>query len=123
MDHIYVFLDDYREAPEGYVLVRTIDECRTLLKEYNIRHLSLDHDLVSKKRNGLMLVNMMVDEQLYADRITIHSANASGGKNMYKCLKQAQLDAKMPHSTEVFLRPLPLKSYPPHMLQHYSVAK
>jgi hypothetical protein len=123
MEQLYVFLDDYRAAPEGYVLVTTIDECKQLLKEHDIRHLSLDHDLVSKERNGMMLVNMMVKEQLYADRITVHSANAVGGKNMYNSLRQAKTDHKMPLATEVSLRPLPLHSYPQHMLRHYAVSE
>ncbi|MDP4171264.1 MAG: hypothetical protein Q8906_11690, partial [Bacillota bacterium] len=71
-------------------------------------HLSLDHDLVSKTRNGLMLVHLMVEHQLFADRITVHSANSVAGKAMYNYLKQAQLDNRMPHSIKLIHRPLPL---------------
>lgn len=119
MEKISVFMDDYRSPPEGYVYVETIDECMTLLRNHDIEHLSLDHDLVSHTRNGLMLVQMMVDEQLFANRITIHSANSVGGKNMYNCLKQAQKDLIMPQAIIVSLRPLPLKYIPPRVLQHY----
>lgn len=119
MEKISVFLDDYRSPPEGYVYVENIDECMALLRKHKIEHLSLDHDLISKTRNGLMLVEMMVDEQLYANRITIHSANSVGGKNMYNCLKQAQKNFLMPGSIIVSLRPLPLKYIPPRVLQHY----
>lgn len=87
MEKISVFLDDYRKAPDGYVLVETIDECLELLKNFDIEHLSLDHDLLNKTRNGSMLVQMMVKEKLFANRITIHSANSVGGKAMYNCLK------------------------------------
>ncbi|KZE69268.1 hypothetical protein AWM68_03095 [Fictibacillus phosphorivorans] len=119
MEKISVFMDDYRSPPEGYVYVETIDECMALLRNHDIEHLSLDHDLVSNTRNGLMLVQMMVDEQLFANRITIHSANSVGGKNMYNCLKQAQKDLIMPQAIIVSLRPLPLKYIPPRVLQHY----
>ena len=119
MDKISVFLDDYRIEPEGYVLTETIDECLELLRNFNIEHLSLDHDLLNKNRNGLMLVQMMVDEKLFANRITIHSANSVGGKAMFRCLKQAQMDSILSHSTIVSLRPLPLNFYPPRVLQHY----
>ncbi len=119
MEKISVFMDDYRSPPEGYVYVETIDECMELLRTRDIEHLSLDHDLVSNTRNGLMLVQMMVDEKLYANRITIHSANSVGGKNMYNCLKQAQKDLIMPQTIIVSLRPLPLKYIPPRVLQHY----
>jgi hypothetical protein len=119
MEKISVFMDDYRKPPEGYVYVENIDECIDLLRKYSIQHLSLDHDLLNKTRNGLMLVEMMVDEKLFANRITIHSANSVGGKNMYNCLKQAQKDLIMPQSIIVSLRPLPLEFIPPRVLQHY----
>ena len=54
-----VFLDDYREAPDGYVLAQNIDECIELLQNFDIEHLSLDHDLLNKTRNGFMLVRKM----------------------------------------------------------------
>jgi hypothetical protein len=119
MEKISVFLDDVRKAPEGYVLAETIDECIELLQNFDIEHLSLDHDLLSKTRNGLMLVQKMVKEKLFAKRITIHSANSVGGKAMFNCLKEAQRDSIMPQATIVSLRPLPLYFFPSNVLQHY----
>lgn len=119
MEKISVFMDDYRSAPEGYVFVETIDECLELLRNFDIEHLSLDHDLISKTRNGTMLVQMMIDEKLFANRITIHSANSVAGKGMYNNFKQAQKDLIMPPTIIVSLRPLPLKFIPPRVLQHY----
>lgn len=119
MEKISVFLDDYRKPPEGYVLAETIDECLILLKSYEIEHLSLDHDLVSYTRNGFLLVQIMVEEQLYADRITIHSANSVGGKAMYNWFKKAQSELLMPQSIKIILRPLPLRSYTSQMLLPY----
>ncbi len=104
-----MFLDDYRHCPQGYILAKDIDECIDLLLNFSIAHLSLDHDLESKTRNGLMLVQFMVEKQLFAERITIHSANAVGGKEMYKYLKEAQNNFKMPRSIKITLRPLPLR--------------
>ena len=119
MEKISVFLDDYRLPPEGYVLVETIDECLALLQDYEIEHLSLDHDLVSHTRNGLMLVQIMVEKGLFAHRITIHSANSVGGKAMFKWFKQAQDEFLMPKGIHVRLRPLPLHSFTSHMLLEY----
>ncbi|MFD0050059.1 cyclic-phosphate processing receiver domain-containing protein [Actinomycetes bacterium NPDC127524] len=119
MEKISVFLDDHRRAPLGYVLAETIDECLELLRNFRIEHLSLDHDLLSKTRNGFLLVQMMIREKLFANRITIHSANSVGGKAMYNCLKQAQQDSVMPTTTILSLRPLPLNFFPPRVLQHY----
>ncbi|RFU61784.1 cyclic-phosphate processing receiver domain-containing protein [Peribacillus glennii] len=119
MEKISVFLDDYRKAPDGYVLAETIDECMELLRNFDIEHLSLDHDLLNRTRNGLMLVQKMIKENLFAKRITIHSANSVGGKAMYHCLKQAQQDLIMSPAIIVSLRPLPLNFFPSKVLQHY----
>ncbi|KMJ58360.1 hypothetical protein AB685_10710 [Bacillus sp. LL01] len=105
---INVFLDDSRTCPNGYILAEDIDQCLTLLEGHAIDHLSLDHDLLNRHRNGLLLVQKMVENELYADRITIHSANSVGSKAMYRYLKQAQEDLKMPPNIKVLLRPLPL---------------
>ncbi|MEW4265814.1 hypothetical protein Q0N30_19200 [Priestia megaterium] len=106
---INVFLDDYRKCPDGHVLAKTIDECIDLLRSFEVEHLSLDHDLLSKTRNGLMLVHFMVKHHLYADRITIHSANHLGSKAMYNCFKEAQKEHKMPNNIKILRCPLPLR--------------
>ncbi|WP_328589093.1 cyclic-phosphate processing receiver domain-containing protein [Sutcliffiella halmapala] len=105
---INVFLDDYRACPNGYILAEDIDECLTLLENNAIEHLSLDHDLLNRERNGLLLVQIMVENELYAERITIHSANSVGSKAMYNYLKQAQAELKIPPTIKILLRPLPL---------------
>ncbi|PLT28899.1 cyclic-phosphate processing receiver domain-containing protein [Peribacillus deserti] len=119
MEKISVFLDDYRKAPDGYVLAETMDECISLLYSFDIEHLSLDHDLLHKTRNGFMLVQLMIKEKLFAKRITIHSANSVGGKAMYNLLKQAQRDLILSDSTIVSLRPLPLHFFPANVMKHY----
>ncbi|UTR10666.1 hypothetical protein MM300_22850 [Evansella sp. LMS18] len=120
MTEISIFLDDIREAPEGYIGVETIRECQILLKHYPVEHLSLDHDLVSKIENGTQLVEIMVREQLFANRITIHSANSVDGKHMYRYLKDAQLHQNMPQSIKILLQPLPLYFIPPRIIQFYA---
>ncbi|PLS17381.1 hypothetical protein CVD28_12525 [Bacillus sp. M6-12] len=119
MEKISVFLDDYRDPPEGYVLALTIDDCIHLLNNFQIEHLSLDHDLVDKYRNGSLLVQIMVREKLFANRITIHSANSVSGKAMYTYLLEAQKDSLMSNQIILSHRPLPLHYFPPRVLQHY----
>ncbi|MGW8427787.1 cyclic-phosphate processing receiver domain-containing protein [Peribacillus simplex] len=87
------------------MLVETIDECIELLQNFDIEHLSLDHDLLNKTRNGFMLVQKMVKEKLFANRITIHFANSVGGKAMYNCLKQAQRNLNNAPCHYCFLTP------------------
>ncbi len=106
---ISVFLDDYRTCPPEHHLATDIDECIHFLENFHIEHLSLDHDLVSKERNGFMLVKHMVAESLFADRITIHSANAVGGRAMFDYLKKAQRNFEMPAGIKIIHRPMPLR--------------
>ena len=108
MTQINVFLDDYRVSPDGYVLVETIDECIHVLKQNPVHHLSLDHDLANKDRNGLKLIKKMISSGLGADRITVHSANAGAGKAMYNCLLDAQKNQTMSKAMIIKHRPLPL---------------
>jgi hypothetical protein len=106
---VNVFLDDYRHCPQGYILAKDIVECIDLLERHSISHLSLDHDLECKTRNGLMLVHYMVKYKLFAEFITIHSANSVAGKQMFKYLKEAQIENLMPKAIRILLRPLPLR--------------
>jgi predicted kinase len=108
MQKINVFLDDYRSCPDDFTLAKNVEECILLLKDNKIGHLSLDHDLGSREQNGLNLVHYLVKNGLFAERITIHSANSVGGKNMYNYLKDAQQYGLMPTTIMLNHRPLPL---------------
>ena len=80
-----VFLDDERDAPEGWVFVNTPALVISLLKTGMVSHLSLDHDLGDDKRIGTGYdVVLWIEEQVFngekfenLETITVHSANAS----------------------------------------------
>ncbi|WLD94184.1 cyclic-phosphate processing receiver domain-containing protein [Alkalihalobacillus sp. AL-G] len=108
MSKINVFLDDVRPCPEHYVLATDIDQCINLLRKFDVQHLSLDHDLESKVKNGFMLVEYMVKSQLFAETITVHSANSGAGKRMYWYLLEAQEQGLISQSVGIFYYPLPL---------------
>lgn len=108
MSKINVFLDDVRHCPNDYVLARNIEQCIQLLEDFEIQHLSLDHDLENKIRNGFMLVEYMVKYQLLAETITVHSANSGAGRKMYTYLKESQQDGLIPRSVKIIYYPLPL---------------
>ncbi len=42
---VYLWLDDMRPAPDGYVLAKTIQEAKTILVNERVLFASLDHDL------------------------------------------------------------------------------
>ncbi len=108
MSKINVFLDDVRSAPDDYVLASDMEECIKLLRENTIQHLSLDHDLENKLRNGFMVVEYMVKHKLFAETITVHSANAGAGKKMFHYLKDAQESLIIPQNVRIHYHPLPL---------------
>jgi ABC-type uncharacterized transport system fused permease/ATPase subunit len=47
-----VWLDDLREAPQGWVHVRSPEEAIALLRSGKVEELSLDHDLGLVDQNG-----------------------------------------------------------------------
>lgn len=101
-DKIKVFLDDETTALErqklaqGYdIWVTTPEEVITLLKNGNVSHVSLDHDLCLEpdNRNGYMVAKF-IEEGAYFGEIPrlewrVHSQNPSGRANMEAALIQA----------------------------------
>ncbi|PSL51338.1 hypothetical protein B0H94_101252 [Salsuginibacillus halophilus] len=109
MELYNIFLDDTRCCPEGYTLVRSAEECMEVLSTDRVyKHISLDHDLGSKSLNGYAVVEYMIENKIYAERITVHSANAGGGKRMYESLLRAREQGVFPSHVKVYLRPMPL---------------
>ncbi|MDQ0299253.1 hypothetical protein J2S78_001673 [Salibacterium salarium] len=109
MERRNIFLDDVRPGPDDHILVKTAEECILLLKdEEPVSHLSLDHDLGSKRKNGFEVVLYLLETQQFPDRITIHSANASAGKKMYNHLVEGKRSGFIPERVKVTHRPLPL---------------
>src|SRR5690625_1756631 len=95
MSKIDLYLDDLRRCPEGFELVRTAEEALELIKQGNVRILSLDHDLGedekgNERMNGYELVKEFCREGMYVDRIYMHTDNVVGRENMYKTLLASQ---------------------------------
>lgn len=84
-----IWLDDAREAPEGYLHIKTAEECIAFLEIqwYNIEILSLDHDLGENKQTGYDVVKY-IEERVHiigsyvTFQMLIHSDNPVGIKNM-----------------------------------------
>ncbi|MFZ4452481.1 cyclic-phosphate processing receiver domain-containing protein [Salibacterium aidingense] len=109
MERRNIFLDDVRPGPEDHIVVKTAEECMLLLRDGEpVSHLSLDHDLGSKKTNGFDVVLYLLEHNLYPDHITIHSANAAAGKKMYQHLLEGKKSGSVPECVKVTHRPLPL---------------
>jgi hypothetical protein len=94
---MYVYMDDYRPHPPGFVLARDMEECIALLENGEIEVLSLDYDLGWGEPTGLDLVRVMVERGLYAKEIYLHSSSLSGRNHMYQLLSQ-----HVPDSVQLF---------------------
>lgn len=103
-----LWLDDIREPPgEGWTVARTADEAIDLLR--NPKHYftlaSLDHDLghcpacteckgwgspcgCRCHLSGNFVVNWMVSEGVWPERVRIHSMNPVGAQNMKATLER-----------------------------------
>ena len=92
-----IWLDDVREAPKGWIHVKTPEEAIELLRKGSVDEISLDHDLglatLESERTGYDVV-AWVEEELATGRwhaavplIRIHSANPVGWRRMEQAIK------------------------------------
>lgn len=84
-----VFLDDEREAPEGWIRTHSAQATIKLLETGGVTHLSLDHDLGDDERWGTGYdVVLWLEEQVYTtdfappQMIKVHSANSGARPKM-----------------------------------------
>jgi hypothetical protein len=85
---VRVWLDDVREAPEGWVHVRTPEEAINLVRTGEVEEISLDHDLGLVDQNSKEVtgydVLTWIENEVGSGRATfavptihVHSANAA----------------------------------------------
>jgi hypothetical protein len=83
-----VFLDDVREAPDGWTRTYTPAETIKLLKTNKVTELSLDHDLGDDEGIGTGYdVLLWIEEQVATSffqppKIKVHSSNPSAVEKM-----------------------------------------
>lgn len=95
-----VYLDDEREAPEGWYRCYWPDQVIRLLKKLCVTHLSLDHDLGDDEKGTGYDVLLWLEEQVVTKgfpppkHITVHSANVSAREKMQKAIENIDRRAK-----------------------------
>jgi len=88
--HVKVYLDDEREAPEGWTRVKTPAQAIALLETGTVRELSLDHDLGDDEGIGTGYdVVLWLEEETHnninfdpPEVMKVHSANVSARTKM-----------------------------------------
>jgi hypothetical protein len=90
-----VYLDDIRDAPEGWVLVRNVPKLIKLICNESVTNLSLDHDLGEGEMSGYDFMRWLEAEVFFhrinsIPKITFHTANPVGRNNMEKVLNSIE---------------------------------
>ena len=117
---INIYLDDLRDCPKGFVLAKTIEEVKELMKLNNVEILSLDHDLGSDTKGNVLdtgydlvkyLCEYMNEENFSVDKIYLHTDNPVGRDNMFETLKGAQRRDFINKSIEIYNYPYVKNKY------------
>lgn len=88
-----LWLDDEREAPEGWTRVYTVAEAYDLVLSDDCTHVSLDHDLGTGDATGYT-VACIIEDRAHNDPdwvipvITCHSANPVGRKRIEQVIER-----------------------------------
>jgi hypothetical protein len=97
---VLLYLDDVRSPPEGWTLVKTVEEAKALLLAGEVECASLDHDLgiievragVFEEREaptGYDLVKWMMETGHWPKRKpVVHSANPPGAAAMRQAIER-----------------------------------
>lgn len=99
---IDLFLDDARPCPKGFVLARNAAECVELLRDCEVRVLSLDYDLGWNEPTGMEVVRFMVAERKFPAFIYLHTSSLAGKRQMYEALY-----ASKPEHVRLYGHPIP----------------
>jgi hypothetical protein len=81
-----LYVDDVRPAPTGWQLATNVAQAKKFLATAHVNWLSLDHDLGSDTETGMDIVKYIVDSGNYPNKVTFHTKNPVGRKNMYLML-------------------------------------
>jgi hypothetical protein len=85
----FIYLDDERKCPEGWVLVRTAEEALHELAKGDVERISLDHDLGDPVKDGTWLVNQMIRLKLWSNKTPmVHSMNPVGAQRMKELIRR-----------------------------------
>ena len=89
-----VYLDDIREAPEGWTRARTAEEAIALLETGEVEEISLDHDL-GEGMSGYDVATWMEMQVALSGfippKVKVHWANPVGRDNIMAAVRAMEL--------------------------------
>lgn len=92
---VKIWLDDLRPAPEGYVLIKSVNDAKQFIEHIEasggtIEMLDLDHDLGDYAEFGgdaIKLLDYLVESERFYP-VKFHTANPVGRANMERIIKR-----------------------------------
>lgn len=91
-----VYLDDEREAPEGWMRTYTVSATILMLRSGRVTHLSLDHDIGPEETHGngyqvlLWLEEQVMLKGFIPPVIDVHSANEGARPKMEGAIRSIE---------------------------------
>lgn len=93
MSSVKIWLDDLREAPEGYVLYKSVNECKEGILSFEqngieIEVIDCDHDLgdyFPDSGDGISLIDWLTERDIMYPT-AFHTANPVGRANMQRAI-------------------------------------
>lgn len=86
---VYLWVDDLRPAPDGWLHARTSDEAIHILADLNVDRVSLDHDLGGDD-TGYRVVCWLEQRAFNGERVPeigVHSANSVGRARIMQAIE------------------------------------
>jgi len=92
---VKVWLDDWREEPEGWLRTLTVEETIEAIESFNVVELSLDNDLGIGLREGIEVMDwleqrLLCHEILPPEKMYVHSQNPVAARNMRQIIDKLQ---------------------------------
>ena len=99
----YLFLDDQRQAPKGYILIETIPVMLLALSTGKVKGISIDYYL-GDGITSQELIDEMIESELYPQEfICIHTSSFKYSLELYKTLTE-----HVPATVRVFVQNNPI---------------
>ena len=85
-----LWLDDAHRPPsEGWVWVTTVDAALEILATGTVVEASFDNDIYPFERDGIEVVEWMIDHQVFPRLVAVHSANVAASDWMCGLLQRS----------------------------------
>lgn len=113
---INIYLDDLRDCPKGFTIARNMEDAIRLFEKNAVNIISLDHDL-GEDLNGKLLptgydfVKYFCENNLFAQKIYLHTDNGVGRENMYQTLLAAQRRGFISSEIKIYHYPITKNIY------------